>query len=223
MPTVSSADPRTRSPNKRDLAKSETRRKIFDSARRLFADKGYEAATVRDIATGAGMSTGAVFANFAGKADVFGEIVLADRNASYEIMEAVLDEKLACDRFDVDDALTAMFEAGYRFRLGNLALMQATISASWSPDLGADVRERMAQHPIENLIAKALRAAAARDELAANADFDLLARMLWDCYLGNFAQAVHDRWPLDRLLDQLRRQIWIVLASARSRPAPGKS
>ncbi len=222
MRTVAAADPRTRAPNKRELAKAETRQKILDSARRLFADKGYEAATVRDIATGAGMSTGAVFANFAGKADVFGEIVLADRNASYAIIEAVLDEELASERLDVDDALTAMFEAGYRFRLGNLALMQATISASWSPDLGAHVRERMAQRPIESLIAKALRSAASRGELTANADLDLLARMLWDCYLGNFAQVAHDRWPLDRLLDQLRRQMRIVLASARSGPALGK-
>jgi AcrR family transcriptional regulator len=216
MPTPPSSGPRADASNLRVQAKARTRQKILDAARRLFAAKGYEAATVRDIAAGAGMSTGAVFANFTGKADVFGEIVLADRGASYEIMEAVLDEKLAAKRPDIDDVLVAMFRAGYRFRLGDLPLMQATISASWSPDLGADVRERMAQRPVEGLIAKALRAAIGDGQLAADVDVGLLARMLWDSYLGNFAQAVYDAWPLERLLGQMRAQIRIVLASARS-------
>jgi AcrR family transcriptional regulator len=203
-------------PNLRVKAKARTRQKILDAARALFAAKGYEAATVRDIAAAAGMSTGAVFANFTGKADVFGEIVLADRSASYEIMEAVLDEELAAKGPDIDDVLVAMFGAGYRFRLKNLPLMQATISASWSPDLGADVRERMAQRPVEGLIAKALRAAIGDGQLAVDVDVGLLARMLWDSYLGNFAQAVYDAWPLGRLMGQMRAQIGIVLASARS-------
>ena len=215
MPTTPSSGPRADAPNLRVQAKARTRQKILDAARGLFAARGYEAATVRDIAAAAGMSTGAVFANFTGKADVFGEIVLADRSASYEIMEAVLDEKLAAKGADIDDVLVAMFGAGYRFRLDDLPLMQATISASWSPDLGADVRERMAQRPVEGLIAKALRAAIGDGQLAADVDVGLLARMLWDSYLSNFAQAVYDAWPLERLMGQMRAQIRVVLASAR--------
>ena len=50
--------------NRRQAAKVRTRQKVLEAARQLFAERGYEPATIRDIAQGAGMSTGAVFANF---------------------------------------------------------------------------------------------------------------------------------------------------------------
>ena len=50
--------------NRRQAAKVRTRQKVLDAARSLFAERGYEPATIRDIAKGAGMSTGSVNANF---------------------------------------------------------------------------------------------------------------------------------------------------------------
>ena len=61
-------------PNQRALAKLRTREKILAAAKALFAEHGYEAATIRDIARQAGMSTGAVFASFTDKSDLFTEI-----------------------------------------------------------------------------------------------------------------------------------------------------
>src|SRR6185312_9150678 len=61
-------------PTQRALAKQRTREKILASAKALFAERGYEAATIRDIAKAAGMSTGAVFASFTDKSDLFTEI-----------------------------------------------------------------------------------------------------------------------------------------------------
>ena len=53
--------------NRRQAAKVRTRQRVFDSAETLFKDVGFERATIRAIAKGAGMSTGAVFANFEDK------------------------------------------------------------------------------------------------------------------------------------------------------------
>lgn len=61
-------------PNRRQLAKAETRAKVVTAARCLFFSVGFEATTIRDIAKDAGMSTGAVFANFADKAELYREI-----------------------------------------------------------------------------------------------------------------------------------------------------
>ena len=66
--------------NRRQAAKIRTRQKVLDAARALFAERGYDAATIRDIAKGAGMSTGAVFANFQDKAELF-ECVFAEEMA----------------------------------------------------------------------------------------------------------------------------------------------
>lgn len=58
--------------NRRQQAKARTRQKVLDAATVLFAGPGgYVGATIRDIAKGAGMSTGAVFANFEDKAALY--------------------------------------------------------------------------------------------------------------------------------------------------------
>ncbi len=57
--------------NRRQRAKAATRVKVIAAARSLFVAKGYADASIRDIAREAGMSTGAIFANFENKADLW--------------------------------------------------------------------------------------------------------------------------------------------------------
>lgn len=57
--------------NRRQAAKVRTRQRVFDSAETLFKDVGFERATIRAIAKGTGMSTGAVFANFEDKTALY--------------------------------------------------------------------------------------------------------------------------------------------------------
>ena len=66
--------PETPRMNRRDMAKARTRQKVLDAATALFEGDGYEAGTIRDIAKAAGMSTGAVFANFEDKAELYDTI-----------------------------------------------------------------------------------------------------------------------------------------------------
>src|SRR6185295_7960512 len=75
-------------PTQRALAKQRTREKILASARTLFTERGYDGATVRDIASAAGMSTGAVFASFTDKSDLFIEIVGDQHDALVRAMRA---------------------------------------------------------------------------------------------------------------------------------------
>src|SRR3984885_2650881 len=48
-----------------------TRRKLLDAAKRIFAQDGFEAARLEDIAAGAGYTRGAFYANFESKEDIF--------------------------------------------------------------------------------------------------------------------------------------------------------
>ena len=77
-PNLVAADMPVRAPTRRALAKQQTRLKVLAAARKLFSEEGYEGATIRDIAAAAGMSTGAVFANFSDKSDLFREIMSDD-------------------------------------------------------------------------------------------------------------------------------------------------
>jgi AcrR family transcriptional regulator len=48
-----------------------TRRKLLDAAKRIFAQEGFEAARLEDIAARAGYTRGAFYANFESKEDIF--------------------------------------------------------------------------------------------------------------------------------------------------------
>lgn len=58
----------------RQAQKEATRAKVLAAARALFAEHGYEATTIRDIARAAGMSTGAVFVSWSGKDALYREL-----------------------------------------------------------------------------------------------------------------------------------------------------
>ncbi len=60
----------------------QTRARLIEAARRLFAEQGYEAASLGDVATEAGFTKGAVYANFASKEDLLLEVAknLAEEN-----------------------------------------------------------------------------------------------------------------------------------------------
>jgi AcrR family transcriptional regulator len=67
-----------------------TRDALIGAAAKVFLARGFQAASLREIAAEAGLTTGAVYSNFDGKADLF---------------LAVLEEKL-------DPSLAVMYEAG---------------------------------------------------------------------------------------------------------------
>src|SRR6478752_4244674 len=109
-----------KAPTRRALAKQQTRNKVLSAARQLFSEQGYEGATIRDIAAAAGMSTGAVFANFCDKSDLFREIMLADMAALAEAMGDAGQKGSG-----VEDALLKIFMAGYGFYKSQLPLARA--------------------------------------------------------------------------------------------------
>lgn len=59
--------------NKRTAAKLKTRQRVLDAAREVWAKPGSfnNNGTIREIAKKAGLSTGAIFANFDGKEDLW--------------------------------------------------------------------------------------------------------------------------------------------------------
>jgi AcrR family transcriptional regulator len=88
--------------------KRRTRSGLVETARKVFLERGFHAASLDEIAEAAGYSKGAVYSNFASKADLF----LAVLDAHYEqraraYADVVLDES----------DLEAAYRAVARFRL----------------------------------------------------------------------------------------------------------
>jgi len=55
----------------REERRAATRTELLDAASRVFAQRGFHAATLEDVAREAGYTTGAIYSNFSGKDELF--------------------------------------------------------------------------------------------------------------------------------------------------------
>lgn len=200
----------TRAPTRRALAKQQTRQKVLDAARKLFGEQGYEGATIRDIAAAAGMSTGAVFANFTDKSDLFREIMTDDMGELVGVMRDAGERGR-----NVEDAVLKVFMAGYTFYKSRLQLARAAFSVSWDASGGPTLRGLSSAQAFQDVFSDQLTAAIQRGELSQEPEVKLRSQMLFDTYLSNFPQAIFEGWSLDALQGRARDQIRVLLAGAR--------
>ena len=198
--------------NRRQTAKVRTRQKVLDAARQLFAERGYEPATIRDIAKGAGMSTGAVFANFQDKAELFEAVLATDMVKLADTLKAA-----AAAETTVRGRLLAALTAGYHSSLEQLPLVQAVVARSWFQPVAAEMRSREAIKPLVSVVTDALQAGVADRELRQDADVRLLGEMIYDAWLSNYRRAAYDNWTIQQLTAQIGKQVDVILAGALSR------
>ncbi|KQY90859.1 MULTISPECIES: TetR/AcrR family transcriptional regulator [unclassified Brevundimonas] len=198
--------------NRRQAAKVRTRQKVLDAARQLFAERGYEPATIRDIAKGAGMSTGAVFANFQDKAELFEAVLSTDMIKLAETLKSA-----AAAETTVRARVLAALTAGYHASLEQLPLVQAVIARSWFQPVAAEMRIRAAIKPLISVVTDTLQAGVGDRELRQDADVRLLGEMIYGAWLSNYRRAAYDGWTIQQLTDQIGKQTDVILAGALSR------
>jgi AcrR family transcriptional regulator len=196
---------------RRAVAKQRTRERLLDAARRLFAERGYEAATVRDIAAAADLSTGAVFASFSDKADLFTEVIISDYQTLSERMAMI--DVTGCS---VREALMQIFGAAYQCDLEQLGLIRAAISFSWQRDANAEHRSRQGMKLLLSLLSNVLSQGVKSGELSDRLDVRLTTEILWDCYLANYRRAIFDDWDAEALSARLSAQIDLILTGFRA-------
>jgi len=195
--------------SQRLLSKMRTRAKVMAAARALFSQHGYEAATIRDIARTAGMSTGAVFANFQDKSDLFEAVMEEDFERVAEVMRAATE---ASAGKPVAERLLKLFEAGYRQGFTDVPLIQAAVAQSWIHPRSAEIRSRARSKITLGVISDILRQAVHANELRADFDVRLISEMLWDAFIGNYRRGAFDGWTTEQQLARLSDQVAVLLA-----------
>lgn len=120
-----------------------TRERIIREATELFASQSYAAVSIREIADRSGVSSGAIYATFRGKADVLAEVVSASLAADLEMMDPDVEDR------PLPEVVARQFvrqDAPGRRRL-RLLLMNAAAAARTDPDvrgrLGPLLQQRM--------------------------------------------------------------------------------
>jgi AcrR family transcriptional regulator len=200
---VAAPQPLTR----RALAKQLTRAKLLQAAREMFADRGYEAATVRDIAAAANLSTGAVFASFADKADLFNEVIVAEYEFMHASLVAATDES-APARGTLLNLLTLAYEA----YLTDIRLVQAALSFCWTRDLLSAPRHMAAVDLVRGHLAEVLQRGVDSGELSAALDVRLTSEMLWETYLSNYRRVIFDGWGREALRGRMASQLDVLIS-----------
>ena len=138
-------------PTKRSVGKAKTREKISHAAKAMFMSHGFDGANLRAIAAEAGLSTGALFANFENKADLFNAIVVTE----YGLLADAFGKTPQLGEDALSDLL-ALMDAAYGFFWPQLPFAQALFSTDWtsSPSLYHDREKAFA--PILAQIASTL-------------------------------------------------------------------
>ncbi|HTO05983.1 MAG TPA: helix-turn-helix domain-containing protein, partial [Myxococcota bacterium] len=93
-------------PSRRERQKAETRARLLDAARALFASIGYDATRPQDIARKADVAIGTFYVHFPDKRAAFLAFTEA---AAHELMERVRER--AADARDFESRLHASLEA----------------------------------------------------------------------------------------------------------------
>jgi len=112
---------------------------ILDGAARVFAEKGFHAATTREIADAADVSEGTIYNYFASKEDLL--LGIMDRLVEVASFDEMLDQSLFTDPRDF---LVALLHFRYGFNQQHRAMIQAILSEILiNPTLAERYRERI--------------------------------------------------------------------------------
>ena len=147
---------------RRQRIKQQNRQFILDAARRVFAEQGYGAATIRDIIRATPLAAGTFYNYFTSKDDV--------RRALDAEMAAALRPVLSEGRAQAataEEFLSAFFCAAFALKTGGGAVPAAIDLSAGFADLRADLESAVARGLFLPLDAGALAAAllAAADEI----------------------------------------------------------
>ncbi|WP_321859687.1 helix-turn-helix domain-containing protein [Burkholderia cenocepacia] len=120
--------------------------RLIDAARAIFAEKGYAAASVEDIAAAAGHTRGAFYSNFRGKADVLFELLRRDQDEAAAALQRIVGAHGPDD--DAQRAMLAYWRRGTTQPASHLMWLDAQLHAARDPQFrarfGALLRDRHA-------------------------------------------------------------------------------
>ncbi|MDG4884751.1 TetR/AcrR family transcriptional regulator [Mesorhizobium sp. WSM4884] len=163
------------------------RAQIIEGARRVFIDKGFEAASMNDITREAGVSKGTIYVYFANKEELFEALIEEERGTIFKNMYDVLDH--------ADDLRETLVKFGkvLVMKITSAKVIQAqrtVIGASDRiPELGARFYERGPKRGHDKFVTF-LDAAIERGLLEVD-DVDLAAYQFTDlCLAGLFRQCI---------------------------------
>jgi AcrR family transcriptional regulator len=153
-----------------------TRERLLDAAVSVFVEQGYEGARVQDIARAAGLTTGAIYANFRDKSELLFEAIGVRADAE---MDAIL---LEARRREVRELLELLGDRLVLPRDEPPLLIDAIASGRRDPELAGALRHRLDTR--EGVLVELVERAKADGTFDANLDTTAFARFCLTLAMG---------------------------------------
>ncbi|ODT64307.1 MAG: TetR family transcriptional regulator [Phenylobacterium sp. SCN 69-14] len=195
----------------RKSQKEATRQRVLDAARELFEAKGFEAATVRDIARMAGVSVGSVFTTFSSKGDILSQ-VMADR---LDALYAELDRLAPHLRGSTPDRLRSIFAIHYAFETRRTRLFLAHIAAAYNWTLGPTSRPYGRNPRLRAVVRDCLIEGIARGDVDPAADLDVVVDALMASYAWTYRLAAWENADAEAMSAVMDRHIGLIAGGFR--------
>jgi len=161
-----------------------TRKQILDASLRLFSEKGFARASVRDIAQAAGITDAAIYYHFASKRDLF-EALFEERG----ITTALTELERAAITAPPGETFTGIARSALNIMQRNRDFMKVLFSEAINEDPIASEDYRMATERWRKAQARMLREFVDRGELP-RVDVELVAKQLVLLPVGAFLDEI---------------------------------
>ena len=165
--------------NRRQASKNETRQLILRAARRLFAQKGMEESTIRDIAREAGVSPASVVVHFKSKTALLEEALNRDIETALSELVASMPEDL-----ELLDRLMHLAKGFFRLYDQNRKLYRALIRYTIFEPAGETPNITNVSELYLRLLSSLVEAGQARGIIRPEVDPTVAAGAIFSLYLG---------------------------------------
>lgn len=191
---------------KAGVAAADTRARLLSSAAKVFARRGYDGASIAEITSEAGLTSGAVYAHYESKAELF---VATLRSHGERELDRMLGQSEPANLLDLMAVIAATFDR--RDPEEGSLLVAAIVAASRHPEVAAHLGAGMAQR--ETFFSALIRAGQDAGGVADDVSAASLARLALMVALGSLLVGVldldppqHDDWArvVDRLIGAFR-------------------
>ncbi len=190
----------------RQTQKEATRNRVIEAARELFDSKGYQGASVREIARLAGVSVGSVFTTFASKGEILAEVMQARLEALY----AELDRVLPHLRGSTADRLRSMFAIHFAFEAPRTRLFLAHIVAAYDWTMPAGARPFGKTPRLQDIIRECLDKGVAEGDVDPACDQQEIIDLLMSAYAWTYRLAAWEGADVATLTSVMDRQIGLI-------------
>ena len=190
----------------RKSQKEATRQRVLDAARDLFETKGFDATTVREIASQAGVSVGSVFTTFSSKNDILSQ-VMADR---LDALYAELDRLVPHLRGSTADRLRSIFAIHYAFETRRTRLFLAHIAAAYNWTLSPSSRPYGRNPRLRLVIRDCLSEGVARGDVDPATDLEVIVDALMASYAWTYRLAAWEPADAETMGKVMDRHIGLI-------------